>query len=156
MKYFTFLLFFYVFISSAKADPELKITKESVVNFIHSVDQAASTNDANLFSKYLADDIVINVTSIVGEEKSLYELNKINFLKSIEESAKIIREFSYIRDNLNITITDGVASINGEIRKEVQFGPMKLFSTTNETALLEIRGGKLVYTKIDNIQRFTQ
>lgn len=156
MKYITFLLFFYISISSVKADSELQVTEKAVIDFIHSVDQAASTNDANLFSKYLADDIIIKITSIVGEEKSLYQLNKVNFLKSIEESAKIISEFSYIRDSLNITITDDVASINGEVRKEVQFGPMKLFSTTNETALLEIRGGKLVYTKIDKTQRFTQ
>lgn len=131
-----------------------KISEQEVQSVIQAVDKAANDRSVKGILTHMADDVVVKLILTDGSQNKLYSLNRAQYAMLLEEGFKVAKEYEYGRKDTTISIApDGKsAEVSSQTIETLTFPDGSQRSEAEETAILELRNGKVVITSVKAVQ----
>jgi hypothetical protein len=135
------------------AQQESKITEAKILDLLKSMDEAAIKKDVKAIVAHMAPNAIIKLEMLGPQGKQTLRLNIKEYEAYLKQGYAATSNFNYKRTNTKIKIsTDGrTARVTDTVLETMSMGGKTISGETKETALLELRNGKLFITAIDGV-----
>ena len=126
-----------------------QLDEQTVLKLVSDMDYAISKRDASALARFLSDNltVVANVRSS-GQDQKL-TMNKSSYIESVSQGWAVATDYDYKRTNTKITLSGPAkAVVTATISETVTVQGQTIRSTSTETAVIEIVGGKPMITSV--------
>jgi len=126
-----------------------QLDEQTVLKLVSDMDYAISKRDASTLARFLSDNltVVANVRSS-GQDQKL-TMNKSSYIESVSQGWAVATDYEYKRTNTKITLSGPAkAVVTATISETVTVQGQTIRSTSTETAVIEIVGGKPMITSV--------
>jgi hypothetical protein len=147
-----------VFSGSSFAQSQDVITESDVLALMNSVDKATRKKNLAGMIAPLASDVKIKLAvSAPGSDKEqVVNLNKEQYVSVTRRTLR--QRFTYTMDRKNTRVKlyddNKTAMITSDLYETATAAQVKLRAVSSETAIVTLRGGKLVFISIESRMRF--
>ncbi|MGH7381001.1 MAG: nuclear transport factor 2 family protein [Candidatus Methylomirabilales bacterium] len=141
---FWFVLFLVPCVSFAQ-----QLDEQTVLKLVSEVDHAISQRDASGLAKFLSDKLTViaNVRGS-GQDQKL-TMDKSSYIESVRQGWAVATDYEYKKTNVKITLSGPArAVVTATVSEAVTVQGQTIRSTSTETAVIELVGGKPMITSV--------
>ncbi len=138
-----------LFIITATVNAE-NLDDKRIYELLHAVDDMSASKNVEGIGEYLSDDLQITMyISILGNLQT-HTANKEQYLAILSQGWEIAENYKYSREGVEITYLDEgkQARITATVHESMTIDGTPISSTTTEAAIVELRNGKALITKM--------
>jgi hypothetical protein len=113
------------------------------------VDYAISRRDASGLARFLSDTLTVIANVRASGQDQKLTMNKSNYIDSLKEGWAVATDYQYKRTNTKVTLSGPAkAVVTATISETVTVQGQTIRSTSTETAVIELVGGKPMITSV--------
>lgn len=128
---------------------QAQMNQQAVQKMLADLDRAIAQKDAGGVARLLSDGVTIAVTLRTGGESQTLKMDKPTYIDVLTKAWAAASEYEYKRTNLKITLSGPTrALVTATVTERMMAEGQKVFSTTNESAVVEWIGGRPLITRI--------
>ncbi|PVZ72144.1 nuclear transport factor 2 family protein [Pelagibaculum spongiae] len=144
IKKISLILLFSVVSSVSAAE----LNEVDINKMMDGMDQAVASLDANSIAQVLSDDVSITLNVEMQGQKQTIEMNKQEYVATIQQAQALYKNYKYARSNVQIKINAGKATVTADVKESMTVQGMEMNTTTKETATMELKNGQILITKL--------
>ncbi len=129
------------------------MTEPQVRAFLDSMDRAAESLNTDAFMANFSDDCIITLEMPGPDGAHRFRWNKEEYARQLEESAEETEDYALERTDTAIELLpDGrSARVTMMITETIRTYSRAIHTVTKEETRLELRNGKLIVTRVDDV-----
>lgn len=145
----TKVLFWFVLILVPCVSFAQQLDEQTVLKLVSDMDYAISKRDASTLARFLSDNLtVVAHVRASGQDQKL-TMNKSSYIESVSQGWAVATDYDYKRTNTKITLSGPAkAVVTATISETVTVQGQTIRTTSTETAVIEIVGGKPMITSV--------
>jgi len=141
---FWFVLFLVPCVSFAQ-----QLDEQTVLKLVSEMDYAISKRDASALARFLSDNLTVIANVRASGQDQKLTMNKSSYIESVSQGWAVATDYEYKRTNTKITLSGPAkAVVTATISETVTVQGQTIRSTSTETAVIEIVGGKPMITSV--------
>jgi len=141
---FWFVLFLVPCVSFAQ-----QLDEQTVLKLVSEMDHAISKRDASTLARFLSDNLTVVANVRASGQDQKLTMNKSSYIESVSQGWAIATDYEYKRTNTKITLSGPAkAVVTATISETVTVQGQTIRTTSTETAVIELVGGKPMITSV--------
>ena len=152
------LVFLLVLPGMVYAQAQNEITESQLTAYVSSVDRASRKGNIDAVVATLANDVKIKMSVVTpnSDQEKVLTLTKQQYAFNTRTVMRQRLAYSLVRKNTRFKIYEGakVATVTSDIYETLTLKQGTLRAVSSETAIVELRNGKLLVTSIESKTRF--
>ena len=141
---FWFVLFFAPCVSFAQ-----QLDEQTALKLLSEIDHAISQRDASALARYLSDKLTVIVNIRASGQAQKLTMDKSSYIESLRQGWAVATDYEYKRTNVKITLSGPArAVVTATVSETVTVQGQRIRSTSTETAVLKLVGGKPMITSV--------
>ncbi len=126
-----------------------QLDEQTVLKMVSEVDHAISQRDASGLARFLSDNLTVIANVRASGQDQKLTMNKSSYIESVSQGWAVATDYEYKRTNTKITLSGPAkAVVTATISETVTVQGQTIRSTSTETAVIEIVGGKPMITSV--------
>lgn len=124
------------------------LDEATVRKIMAEIDRATDARDVNGVVRHLSENAVITADIESQGQSQRVTLNKTEYTQMLTQAWAAVDTYDYKRSNQKISISGGRAVVTADILETVTAQGQTMSTTSAETAVIELVGGKPMVTKV--------
>ncbi|MCI0655506.1 MAG: nuclear transport factor 2 family protein, partial [Acidobacteria bacterium] len=148
VKRITVLLWFVLFLVPCFSFAQ-QLDEQTVLKMVSEMDHAISQRDASGLARFLSAEITVIANIRASGQAQKLTMNKSSYIESLKQGWAVATGYEYKRTDLKITLSGPAkAVVTATISESATVQGQTIRSTSTETAVIELVGGKPMITSV--------
>lgn len=148
VKRITVLFWFVLFLAPCFSFAQ-QLDEQTVLKMVSEMDHAISRRDAGGLARFLSADLTVIANIHASGQAQKLTMNKSTYIESLKQGWAVATGYEYKRTDIKITLSGPAkAVVTATIAESVTVQGQTVRSTSTETAVVELVGGKPMITSV--------
>ena len=126
-----------------------QLDEQAVLRLVSEVDHVISKRDASGLAGFLSDKLTVIVSVHASGQAQKLTMNKSSYIESLRQGWAVATDYEYKRTSIKITLSGPAkAVVTATVSETVTVQGQTIRSTSTETAVIELVGGKPMITSV--------
>lgn len=127
-----------------------QLDKDSIMQFMGTMDKLAIEMNADAIAGYLSDDIKITMNISLQGQTQVLKPSKQEYLQMLKQGWAVAQNYSYKRENVKINIVEKgrKAVVTADVIESMTIQGQDITGKSTEEAVVELVNGKLLITAV--------